>query len=560
MSDKGTERGAGDGLKTPYQDWYSAYDAGGVKFSSPYTTTPLFSPSAPASYFSALTEFNLEQQKILYGTSTLAPEKAERKFDNKAWRQNPSYRQLMQYYLAYCRFMQRCLTGSGLEGAELIRAQFIVESMLAALSPENSAYTNPAVQERIRETGGMNLVNGLNQYMQDLADNNPLPSQVNSSKFKPGENIATTPGSVVFRNELFELLQYQPTRKRVFERPVLLSSSPINKYYLSDLTPERSLYRHLLDQGFQVFVIVWRNPTREHAHWSLDDYVPGVVEAINITRAICDQETVNLSGFCAGGTFTLAALAYLASREQALVNSHSFMLNVVQSEPDDSLFTAIATPESIETSKRKALDNGICSADELTMLFAIMQPDKLIWPAFVQNYLMGEEPEGSEVMYWMNDQVNLPAQLYCQFLEIGNDNTLSEGKVTVRDIPIDLIKVDTETFILGALRDHIMPWSAVYRTRALLGGESTFLLSNGGHVTPMVTAADNPRESYFASASDTVDSEEWLARATEHQESWRTAWVKWLAKRSGEKVAAPGRLGDSTYKPLGPAPGSYVLE
>jgi len=383
------------------------------------------------------------------------------------------------------------------------------------------------------------------------------PSWPSVSKKKATEKPA---GAVVFRNDLLELIQYQPTPARVFERPVLICSSMVNKFYLSDLTPERSLFRFLVENGFQVFAVAWRNPTQAHAHWGISDYVVALLEAMTSVAEISGHETINLGGFCAGATITLAALSHLQAQGRKMVNSHSIMLHVSENEPDDTVFSVLMTAAGVEDGKRRAAKAGIVHADELTMTFNTALPEKLIWPYYVKNYLLGEEPEKSELMYWMNDQVNLPATLYGEFLDLAHKNTLIGGEVTVAGVPVDLARIDTETLLLGAMKDHITPWHAVYRTRRLLGGETTFLLSSGGHVTPMICPAEDSRERYYTNEDRTPDHEHWLAGATEHPVSWRKRWCEWLGARSGTRVASASQLGDQKHEPLAPAPGTYVLD
>ena len=499
-----------------------------------------------------------EQGKISCGISDLKPDRGDHRFEDEAWRSNSLYRSSMQYYLAYCRFMREWLEEIQAEGLERDRARFHLDNMLASMSPTNNPWTNPAALKRALETGGESLFKGFNNYLRDLRDNQGMPSQVDMSRFEVGRDVATTAGAVVYRSEMFELIQYDATTPEVYERPLLVCTSMVNKYYLSDLTAERSLYRHVLEGGMQVFVIVWRNPTPAESDWSFGDYVDALLEAAEVVARIAKQETINLAGFCAGAYLSLTLLAYLAASGRQLVDTHTVLLNVVLGRPDDSIFSTLSTPESIRDAKQRARAQGVITADELTMGFNMVQPDKLIWPYHVQNYLMGEDPEDSEVMFWMNDQVNLPATLYGELLKLSHYNQLAEGEITFRDEPIDLAAIETETLILGALKDHVCPWDAVYRTRTLLGGRTTYLLSGAGHVTPMITPADDPREHYFTNPDTTPEAEEWITGATRHDGSWRDAWLEWLSARSGEVVSAPRKPGSRKYPPLDPAPGTYV--
>ena len=241
-----------------------------------------------------------------------------------------------------------------------------------------------------------------------------------------------------------------------------------------------------------------------------------------------------------------------------MIDTHTIILNSVDHEPEDSLFSAVITPEDIEATRKRVRERGICTAEELTFTFNIMQPEKLYWPYFIKNYLLGDEPDDDELMYWMNDQVNMPANLFTDFMDISQDDALVLGKLQIHDVHIDLGAIEIDTFMLGALKDHVVSWQSVYRTRGHLGGANTFVLSTGGHVTGMLTPADDPREACFTSSDDTADPEVWLAGATEIDKSWRYAWTDWLASRAVEKIDAPTQSGNANYPPLVPAPGTYV--
>jgi len=541
-------------------NWNSPFDGAAAYTASPNLGTEWEIPFRAEAYMPAYLTYSAELQRIAVGLSTMAPARGDQRFRDDAWSANPVHRTQLQSYLAYCRFAQDWLDGSKLEGMEKSRAQFRLDTLLAALSPSNSLYMNPTALSRYRETGGASYVEGMKNYARDLRENQGRPRQFDPSKFELGENLATLPGQVVFRNEMVELIQYAATTDRVHAVPMLVCSSVVNKYYLCDLTPEGSLYRFLVDEGYQVFVAVWRNPTEAQAHWGVAEYVGALLQVINVVTDIADNQQPHLTGFCAGAYITLSTLAYQAATNKRTVATHSIILNAVDTVPEESPFSAMSSDQELAASKQRVIERGICTADELTLSFNVLQPDKLYWPYFVQNYLLGEDPDDTAVMFWMNDQVNLPARMFCQFIDISRDRALVRGEITVGDIRVDLGAIDCETFMLGALKDHVVPWSAVYRTREHLHGPTRFVLTTGGHVTGMVTAADDPREACLTNDDTTNDPEAWLAGTTEQPHSWRYEWVAFLHTAAGDMVEAPVACGNIAYPALTAAPGLFVLE
>lgn len=550
------------GMNSPFpgMDWGSYYGMPSPDYSSASVGNDWQIPFKPDAYMPAYLRFYNEQQKIHAGISKVEATKGDKRFQDEAWHSNPIYRNNMQSYLAYCQFLQEWLDASELKGVEKIRAQFRLDTMMAALSPSNNLHTNPEAMQRYMETGGASYTQGMSNYKRDQAENKGMPSQVDTSKFKVGENLATLAGEVVFRNELMELIQYSAATDQVYAKPMLVCTSVVNKFYLCDLVPEGSLYRYLVEQGFQVFITSWRNPTPEQGHWGLDHYVDALLEALAAVADISGDPRPNLTGFCAGSYISLCALGYLQAKNREAVDTHTIILNSIEHEAEDSLYSAMTTPEDVKATRERVTEQGVFTADELTFTFNYMQPDKLFWPYFVKNYLLGEEPEDVELMFWMNDQVNMPAKLFLDFLDISQDNALTNGDIKIHDVKIDLSTIKAETFILGALKDHVVSWQAVYRTRKHLGGPTTFVLSTGGHVTGMITAADDPREACYTSADNTANAEQWLTDATKNDFSWRRAWTDMLAGKSGEKIDAPNEPGNAKHSPLAPAPGTYVRE
>ena len=514
----------------------------------------------PRLFGKSVAAFLREEKDILTGNSDRTPHPKDRRFKDEAWQQNRFYRTLLQSYLAGNDAAHQWLKEANSEELELERHQYLLNIILSGLSPSNYLATNPEAMEYALETKGGSVSRGLRNFVADLRHNGGTPSQIADNAFQKGRDVAALPGSVVFRNELLELIQYQPTTARVNQRPLLFVNSVINRYYMSDLTPQRSLYKYLVDQGIQLFSAVWRNPSPEHAHWGMEEYVEALIEAMDATREISGQETLNTLGLCAGGTITLATMAYLAKAGDCPVHANTILVNVVDNAADDTVLSILGTPKAVASARKRINRKGVFSANAMRSSFNMMQPDKLIWPYVVENYLFGTEPQASEIMYWMNDQVALPARLYNEFMDFMFDNTLAKGAFELQGKAINLGNITTETLLVGALQDHICPWHAGYRTRNLLGGKVEYLLSSGGHTTPMTSPTEDPRAKYYTNSDLSLNHDEWLAGAVEQDASWRSFWSDWLSKRSGLKVKAQVTLGSPVHPPLDPAPGTYVFK
>ena len=497
---------------------------------------------------------------ILKGQSPLTPPPKSRRFKDERWAEHWYYRSTLQAWLALDKRTREWLKTTDLSEAEKRRAKFFLNLWLGSLSPANFPVTNPEVVDETVKTGGQNLLSGFLRRWDDYMDNASLPTQVDKKHFQLGKNLAVTPGEVIYRNEMIELIQYRPKTAKVYSTPLLLVSSTINRGYIFDLKPGRSFVDNMLDEGYQVFVIIWRNPTREHSHWGHDDYVQAVIDAGEVVRKVRRVEGFNLMGLCAGGMIATLAAYALASQNKDWVKHLTLAVNVLDSRPQDSEMGLMCTPEAVALAKQQAKMDGIFRADDLLWVFNLMQPENLIWNTSVDYYLLGKEPSTSEVMFWMNDQTNLAAKFYNEQLDNMLHNLLATGQFKLFGEEVDLTQLTTESYILGAYYDHIMPWHAVYRSRKLLGGNTEFVLTNGGHITPCITAVDNPKSKFYTNPTAPEDHEEWLQDTEEHNGSWQSHWAVWLQTRSGKQVNAPKKLGNSQYPSLGDAPGSYVFK
>ena len=509
-----------------------------------------------------LLEFNAELTRILFGASDVSPNPRDRRFTADAFSSGGLYTRVAQSWLAWQRTTNQWVEAIGFEGDDLERAKFIVSLATDALAPTNFLLGNPSALQRAFDTRGASLVRGLKNLIHDINHNHGMPSQVDKSAFAVGDNLATTPGAVIYRDDILELIQYQPATDDVNVCPVLIVPPQINKYYVYDLSPEKSMVQFLLNSGMQVFVVSWRNPRPEHRSWGLTDYIHSLDHAIDHTRAIADYDKTHVVGACAGGITLASALGYLAGRSDlAKVASLTLMVNVLQPTSDDSVMGLFASDEAIETARKKSAKDGVLDGNDTARVFNWMRPNDLIWNYVVSNYLHGEAPPAFDILYWNNDTTRLPAQLHSDFLDIFKDNTLAkQGALQIDGVPVDLAKIDCPAYITGGTTDHITPWQACYRSTQLLGGEITYVLSTAGHIQSLINPPGNPKRKFFSNPETPPDCEQWLAQAEEHPGSWWPHWVEWQRNINAETKAAPTTFGDSDHPELAAAPGTYVHE
>ena len=505
--------------------------------------------------------FAAELARIAAGRSEVAPDKRDRRFKDPAWVGNPAYRRIGQSYLAWAQTLDRLLCAVDLDWADERRVRFAAENLIDALAPSNFPATNPAVAKAVLDTGGRNLVKGLRQFASDMASSPRIPTMVDRSKFRVGENLATTEGAVVLRTEMFELLQYTPQTPKVREEPMLVVPPMINKFYITDLAPDRSMVEHLLRDGQQVFAMSWRNPDERHASWGLAEYVEAVHEAIEATREISKAERSHVLGLCAGGITLSVALAILAARGEqdtiAGVTLGVCVLDNAKSGTTAAFVDRNVARMAIADSARR----GYLDGRALAGVFAWLRPNDLIWNYWVNNYLLGKEPPAFDILYWNADSTNLPAGLHRDFMEISLENPLvTPGALKVGGTKIDLSTVTADAYVVAGIADHITPWENCYRTTQLLGSEPRFVLSTSGHIAALVNPPGNEKASFHLNAENPPEADAWLEGAAKHRGTWWDDWTAWLGERSGAERAAPRKLGSKRFAPVGDAPGSYALE
>lgn len=502
-----------------------------------------------------------EQAKIAAGVSDVEPEERDRRFADGWFQQVPAYRRIAQSHVAFEREVARLIDDLDMNAKSRLRSELIASVVTSTLSPTNTLAGNPAAIKEAVRTRGKSLRDGARHAWYDVRHNGGMPSMVDSRPFVPGDTVAATPGEVVFRSPVLELIQYAPATTRVHRRPVVVVPPQINRYYVLDLAPGRSLVEHLVNSGHQVFLVSWRNPSPEQRDWGLDTYLAAVLEATDAVLEITGSDDLNVLGVCAGGITTAALLGHLAATGDERVHSASFLVTILDWSVPSTVGTMVSGP--VLNAARRASSKGVLEGKALAKVFAWLRPNDLVWNYWVNNYLMGKNPPAYDVLAWNNDATDLPAELHHEFLTMAAENSLAEpGKVVALDTPVDLGAIVCDSFVVGAVTDHITPWTACYETVNLLGGPSEFVLSSQGHIQALVNPSGNPKGQYLTNTEATgveMTPDEWHRDAVPHAGSWWDYWATWLAKRGGAKIAAPTELGSAAHPATIAAPGTYVL-
>jgi len=529
----------------------------------------LFGPTGPfLSYLrniepQSLLEQNMAFYKNLFeiavGSSTIAADKKDSRFQDEAWTNNPAYKRLSQAYLAMTDAVEKMIP-EDLAADEKARAQLAVSVVTTALSPTNTLLGNPEAMAKTLESGGSNLARGFMAFLKDLAENDGLPQQVDDSQFEVGRNLALTPGKIVHKSEMFELIHYRPSTDTVYEIPVLLIPPQIGRFYFTDLAPGRSFAEFTVSEGLQYFAISWRNPSPDERDWGLEDYVKAAEEAVDAVAKVTGQSKVNLVGFCAGGMLASIVSGRLAALGSTVVNSLTLCVTMLNFKVDAAL-GAFRFPTLLSVAKAQSAMKGVLPGSDLHKIFTWMRPNDLVWKYWVNNYLMGEAPPAFDILAWNNDSTNLPARLHDDFLTLFEENTLIEpGGYKALGTPIDLGRITCDSFVVGAVTDHLTPWKACYQARRYLGGDVKFALSNGGHIAALVNPPGNSKAYHWVGPAEAEDVDAWHAQTPKQQGSWWRSWTAWCAERSGERIAAPKTLGSKAFPPTVDAPGDYVRQ
>ncbi len=504
-----------------------------------------------------------QQLVILRGSSEPAPSPRDKRFSDPSWSLNPGYRRLAQTYLGVADSLTRLVDeyeGSGADWHDVEKARFAVQALTSLIAPTNTLLGNPAAVKRAFETGGRSVLRGVRHLLHDVRHNGGMPAQTDRSAFVVGEDLAVTPGAVIFRDEVAEVIEYAPSTATVRSRPLLVIPPPIGRYYFLDLRPGRSFVEYAVSRGFRVFLLSWRNPTEKQADWGLDTYARRVVDAIDVTKAVSGSPDVNTLGFCAGGVLMTTVLSHLAQTGDDSVHSAGYAVTLLDFD-DPAPIGAFSSPRLLELARRGSRHKGVITARSMSAVFSWMRPDDLVFNYWVNQWLMGEDPPVFDILAWNADGTNLPARLHEQLLGIFRDNSLMRpGGLEVLGTPVDVGTIKVPAFVTGAVNDHLTPWTGCYRTTAALSGPCTFVLSNAGHIASLVNPPGNPKASYAAGPEPGPDPEQWRAAAEQRTGSWWEAWADWLLERSGDELRAPTSTGDGEHPALEPAPGSYVRD
>ncbi len=500
---------------------------------------------------------------VVVGTEDHLPHPKDRRFADPAWRHNPLYRRWMQGYVAVADMLGGLvddLEESGADWRDVERVRFAVGVLTSGIAPTNSLPGNPAALKLAFDTFGASVASGARNFVDDVRHNRGFPQQTDRSAFTVGIDLAITPGSVVYRDDVLELIQYAPSTPDVHERPLLVIPPPIGRYYFLDLRPGRSFVEYAVSQGQQVFLVSWRNPTAEHRDWGVDDYAGAALAALGVVKEITGSEDLNTLGFCAGGILQTLVLNHLATIGDGSIHSASYAVTLLDFHERAPL-GAFSAPRLLEMAGGSSERDGILSAQSLATIFNLMRPDDLVFNYVVSGWLMGQDPPVFDILAWSVDGTNLPAALHRQFLDVFRENLLCrDGEMTVLGSPVRIDKIDVPTFVTGAVTDHLTPWTGCYRTVGLLSGPTTFVLSNAGHIASLVNPPGNPKASYYADGPTDGDAQAWLDGATKHTGSWWEQWAEWISDRSGPMREAPAATGSATYVPLADAPGLYVRD
>jgi polyhydroxyalkanoate synthase len=503
-----------------------------------------------------------ELARVAAGRGQAAPARGDRRFGDAAWDESPVYSRLLRGYLAAGATLDGLLADARLGEQDQRRVRFALQNVHDALAPTNYLLTNPAALRATVDERGANLVRGARNLARDMASSPRLPASVDAERFEVGVDIAATPGSVVLRTELFELIRYAPQTATVREEPLLIVPPMVNKYYLVDLAPERSMVEFLVRRGQQVFTLSWRNPEAEHRHWGLDTYADGALEAIAAVRMLSGAGRVHLAGNCSGGALVsmLAARAAALGREEE-IGSITTGVSVLDSHRAGTA-SAFMGPEIAKLAVAGVERKGYLDGAALQTFFAWLRPNDLIWGYVANNYLLGRTPPAFDILFWNADTTRMSAGLLRDLADMAVSNALTQPSgMDLLGTPVDLGRVTRDAYVVAGVADHITPWENCYATTQLLGGDTRFVLSSAGHVAALVNPPANPKARYRTApgGANPASPHEWAEAAEQRTGSWWEDWARWLGERSGGERRAPKRLGKGRFRVLGPAPGRYVL-
>jgi len=501
-----------------------------------------------------------ELARVATGASTLAPPPSDRRFTDPAWKENGALRRVLQTYIAAARTAETLLADAHLEWRDAERMRFLITNLIEATAPSNNPFINPQAWKAFIDTGGLNVARGLRNFVSDLRSAPRVPAMVDESAFEVGETLGVTPGAVVLRTEVFELIQYAPQTETVRARPLLIVPPTINKYYALDLAPGRSMIEYLVQQGQQAFVISWRNPDARHSAWNADTYGRAIIDALDAVQAITGADKALLTGICSGGILASMVMGHLAATgDEDRIAGFGLavtMLEQTRAGIAGALIDGPTAKAAIAASKAR----GYLDGRSLAEVFAWLRPSDLVWNYWINNYLLGKKPPAFDILFWNNDTTRMTAGLHRDFVTMALDNSVSAGTARMLDSNVDLSRVMTDNYIVAGIADHICPWQTCYASTQLFGGQSRFVLSTAGHIASLVNPPTNLKSSYLVADKTPEGAAEWQASAAKQDGSWWLDFDAWLAERAGDLKAAPAELGAATHPAMEPAPGTYVFD
>jgi len=531
-------------------------------------------PADPMSLFMSFTQQMLQAQRQFVdqmtafwsaaGGESAAPPTAaksgDKRFAAEAWRNAPGFDLMRRTYIGYSEYLQGAVESVPLDEETKKQMRYGMRQLVDAMSPSNFLVTNPEAMQVAVETGGQSLMQGMSLFFEDLAKGRV--SSTDETAYVVGKDIATTPGAVIFENELMQLIQYAPATATVRARPLLMIPPCINKYYILDLQPDNSIVRYVVSQGHTVFMVSWRNVGPRQGHLKWDDYLEqGVLRAIDIAREVSGSDKVNTLGFCIGGTLLASAVAVLRARNEDPVASMT-LLTTMLDFADTGEIGALVTEQSIAAREAAIGGGGIMQGKELAFAFSSLRANDLIWQYVVNSYLKGKAPPAFDLLYWNADSTNLPGPMFCWYVRNTylENNLRVPGKTIQCGEAVDLSLVSVPTFLYASREDHIVPWRTAYASTQLLSHDTTFVLGASGHIAGVINPASKNKRNHWVAGALGPNPDHWLETAREVPGSWWPEWSNWLREQGGAEVPAPKTVGSSKHPRIEAAPGRYVTQ
>ncbi len=535
------------------------------QFVNSWNTIMKRSMESPEEWLKTITGFYQDQYNLwinmfkLSSEGVVQPVRGDRRFSAPEWEESPLHNYIKQSYLLSSRWLTGMISDSTLDDATKNKCDFYTRQFVDAMSPSNFAMTNPEVLKETLESKGQNLIQGLENLMQDI-DNGRI-TMTDESAFELGKNLATTPGSVVFQNDLFQLVHFKPMTEKVNDRPLLIIPPCINKYYVLDLSEDNSYVRYCLEKGNNVFIISWRNPDEALGDKTWDDYLnEGTIPAIDAVKNITGAKKINGVAWCIGGTMLATTMAVLAAKRKKPFASATFFTTLLDFSDPGELGVFIDESQ-VKQHEHKLKEGGVMPGKQLATTFAMLRANDLIWNYVVNNYLKGKTPPPFDILYWNADSTNMTSAMYTWYLRnMYLENKLIEpGGVELCGVPVDLGKIDCPVYCLSTIEDHIAPWKTTFISTELLKGPMQFVLGASGHIAGVINPANKNKRNYWINGETGQGADHWLETAESVPGSWWTHWDKWLKSQGGNEIPAPEQVGNKEYPEIEAAPGSYVF-